>query len=54
MPAYTLVIALTALLLAGCGQKGPLHLPAEAEQVPTAEQPAPPLEQGRQKTKQSS
>lgn len=31
MRAHTLTIVLTALLLAGCGQKGPLYLPAEAD-----------------------
>lgn len=31
MRAHTLTLMLTALLLAGCGQKGPLYLPAEPD-----------------------
>ncbi len=31
-----LPIAILALLLSGCGQKGPLYLPAEPETAPAA------------------
>lgn len=36
-PALFSAIALSALLLAACGQKGPLYLPEEAETAPPAE-----------------
>ncbi|WP_084645855.1 LPS translocon maturation chaperone LptM [Marinimicrobium agarilyticum] len=36
-PALFCAIALSALLLAACGQKGPLYLPEEAETTPPAE-----------------
>lgn len=36
-PALFSAIALSALLLAACGQKGPLYLPEEAETAPSAE-----------------
>ena len=51
MRAHTLTIFLATLLLVGCGQKGPLFLPAEPEQAPVAAQPAEPLEQDQQKSK---
>lgn len=35
--AFASAIALSALLLAGCGQKGPLYLPEEADDTPPAE-----------------
>lgn len=41
-PALFSAIALSALLLAACGQKGPLYLPEEAETTPPAEGGAEP------------
>ena len=48
---FSLLMALSALALAGCGNKGPLvQAPPKttetpAEQTPKAEQPAPPAEE---------
>jgi predicted small lipoprotein YifL len=48
--------ALAALLLAGCGQKGPLYLPDQTGEVvtrPTQTPEAPPAEQPPPKDKDS-
>ena len=51
MRAHTVTMFLATLLLAGCGQKGPLYLPAEPEQAAIVAQPAESPEQDQQKSK---